>query len=233
MAKTKETQQLSFQRKINRAYTEVIRPEPSQAGIFQRQHNLLSHCIYFNPGSVHRAAGQAWCSEITCAGDWCHQALTLFWFSNALGSITLEKCSKYFLHPYQYKSTERGSSQPLGHRSHSGHCDSTISLLLPSGQAASARWDRLEHGQGPFLTLQWDTGCTHLPVSSWRATHSWADQQGKPPLPSRGLCQGGTLRDTSTMDRQLRPFRNIFQGICKPCQSEGLYTAHPAQALPC
>lgn len=166
MAKAKETWQLNFQRKINCAYIEVIRSEPSKAGIFQREHNLLSHCIYFNPLSVHGAAGQAWWSEISCAGDWYDQALTSFCFPNAMGSITLEMCPKYLFYPHQYKSTEMGSAQPLGHRSYSGHCDSTMSQCWPCSE-----------------TLAVSTSL----CPSWRWTHSLGWPARQAPLPCRGL----------------------------------------------
>lgn len=220
MAKANETWQLNCQRKISSAYIEVIRPEPSKAGIFLREHNLLSHCIYFNPLSVHRAAGQAWWSEISCVGDWYHQALTSFWFPSAVGSITLEMCPKYLFYPHQYKSTERGSAQPLGHRSHSGHCDSTISLSPPAPRQPLPRGTAWSKWPSPIS----DTGCIHWPhcVPAGGEHTPWADQQGKPPLSCRGLARRGSQGHSwiSTMDRQLRPSKNIFQGICKPCQSE-------------
>lgn len=198
MAKNKETRQLNFQRSIDRAYIEVIRSEPSKTGVFQREHNLLSHCIYFNPLSVQRAAGQAWpCagwSEITYAGGWCHRALTSFWLSNAMGSITREMCPVYLLHPYQDKSTGRGSAQPLGHRSHSGHCDSTISLSLLSAQALTGTaWSMAKSHFWPWSkTLAVSTSL----CPRQRRTHSLGYQKGKPPLLCRGLWQGAALRDT-------------------------------------
>lgn len=170
---------------------------------------------------MHRAAGQAWCSEITCAGDWCHQALTSLWFYNAVGSSHWRGSPGTFCTPI---STKARWSQVTLRTLWQHHLP--FAPQCPLGQPGA--WPR------PISDLAVRHWLYPPPCVPAEGQHTpWADQQGKPPLPSRGLCQGGTLRDTSTMDRQLRPFKEYISKYLQTMPEWGLYTAHPTQALSC
>lgn len=122
------------------------------------------------------------------------------------GLITLKRFPRYLLHPYQYKS-------PLV----TGHTQDTVTAPSPFCSPVPS----LEHGQGPFLTLQWDTGCTHLPVSQLKGnTLPGLTSKASPLFPLGDSAKEGLSGTHPQLTGSLGLSRNIFQGICKPCQSE-------------
>lgn len=87
--------------------------------------------------------------------------------------------------PFVPKSTKRGSAQPLGHRSHSGHCDSTISLSLPSTRHPLGQPGAQPSPISELAGRHWLYPPRCVPAGGEHTP--WAEQKGKAPLLCRGL----------------------------------------------